>query len=72
MNLVELALAHPPEERHAYVESTCSGDTELLETVWKYVQDEQRMNGFLLEPLYFRIPHRKRCLPGVQCRAACR
>ena len=52
MNLVELALSRPQDEQRAYVESTCSGDIELLMTVWKYVQDEQRMNGFLLEPLY--------------------
>src|SRR5437660_193520 len=52
MNLVELALARPPEYREAYLRSACSSDPQLLKEVWKYVQWEERMNGFLLEPLY--------------------
>jgi tetratricopeptide (TPR) repeat protein len=52
MNLVELALARPPEYREAYLRSACSSDPQLFKEVWKYVQWEQRMNGFLLEPLY--------------------
>jgi tetratricopeptide (TPR) repeat protein/TolB-like protein len=52
MNLVELALARPEEQRQAYIESSCAGDAELFNHVWSYVQAEQRMNGFLLEPLY--------------------
>jgi eukaryotic-like serine/threonine-protein kinase len=52
MNLVDLALARPPEEREAYVQSVCGEDTELLTEVWNYVRWEQRMNGFLLDPLF--------------------
>lgn len=52
MGLLELALACTPDEREAYVQSVCAGDAELFSQVWTYVQWEQRMNGFLLEPLY--------------------
>ena len=52
MNLVELALARPASERTVYLQSACAGDTELLTRVWHYVEWEERMNGFLLDPLY--------------------
>ena len=52
MSLVELALARPREERHSYIESACGGDTELIGEVRKYVSREERMDGFLLDPLY--------------------
>jgi len=52
MNLVELALARPASERTVYLQSACAGDTELLTQVWHYVEWEERMNGFLLDPLY--------------------
>ncbi len=52
MNLVELALARPAGERAVYLQSACAGDTELLTQVWQYVEWEERMNGFLLDPLY--------------------
>jgi serine/threonine protein kinase len=52
MSLVELALARPADEREQYVRSACPNDSELFDQVWKYVQLEQRMNGFLLDPLY--------------------
>jgi serine/threonine protein kinase len=51
MSLVELALARAAGEREAYLRNACD-DSELFDQVWKYVQWEQRMNGFLLEPLY--------------------
>ncbi len=51
MNLVELALSRPREERQVYLQSVCAADTELLGAVWNYVQAEERMNGFLLDPL---------------------
>lgn len=51
MSLVELALARPAAEREAYVRGACAGNPELCERVWKYVQWEERMNGFLLDPL---------------------
>jgi serine/threonine protein kinase/tetratricopeptide (TPR) repeat protein len=52
MSIVELALACPPEERERYLHSACARDSGLFEEVWKYVLAEQRMNGFLLEPLF--------------------
>jgi tetratricopeptide (TPR) repeat protein len=51
MSLVERALARPIEEREAYLDSACSGDPELFSQVRSYVESEQRMHGFLLEPL---------------------
>ncbi len=52
MSLVEQALARPLDEREAYLESACAGNAELLGQVRSYVDSEQRMQGFLLEPLY--------------------
>jgi serine/threonine protein kinase len=52
MNLVELALGQPEQERRAYLQRACAGETELFEQAWEYVQWESRMQGFLLEPLY--------------------
>jgi eukaryotic-like serine/threonine-protein kinase len=52
MSLVELALARPPEDRERYLHSACARDSQLFEEVWRYVRAEQRMNGFLLDPLY--------------------
>src|SRR5881396_3545438 len=51
MGLVELALGRSPEEREAYLQSVCADNSELFARVWKYVQWEGRMNGFLLDPL---------------------
>jgi serine/threonine protein kinase len=51
MSLVELALAHPPKEREAYIRAVCAGDADLTAEVRKYVQWEERMGGFLLDPL---------------------
>jgi serine/threonine-protein kinase len=51
MSLVEQALAQPEGQRHAYLESACAGDRELLEQAWNYVRWDERMQGFLLEPL---------------------
>jgi serine/threonine protein kinase/tetratricopeptide (TPR) repeat protein len=51
MNLVELTLAVPAEEREAYLQKTCGHDPELFRLVWEYVQGQLRMNGFLLDPL---------------------
>jgi hypothetical protein len=52
MSLVELALARPCEEREDYLEGACLEDTELLAQVRGYVEWEERMNGFLLDPLF--------------------
>ena len=52
MSLVEAALAQPLRERKAYVQQACSDNTELFSQVWGYVESEERMNGFMLEPFY--------------------
>src|SRR5262245_54588963 len=51
MTLVEGALSRPESERKAYLESACTGDPDLLTQVWNYVEWEQRMGGFLLDPI---------------------
>ena len=52
MSLVEVTLAQPKPERERYLRSACAHDSELFNEVWKYVEWEERMNGFLLDPLY--------------------
>lgn len=51
MRLVETALARPPDEREKYLQSACADSTELLTQVRGYVAWEERMNGFLLDPV---------------------
>jgi serine/threonine protein kinase/tetratricopeptide (TPR) repeat protein len=51
MSLVDLALAQPPHERRSYLRTACNNDPELMESVWKYVESEERMAEFLLEPV---------------------
>ena len=52
MSLVDLALNHPVHQREAYLRSACGDDTQLFEETWTYVRWEERMQGFLLDPLY--------------------
>ena len=52
MNLVELTLAQPENQRESFLESACSGNADLFGQAWHYVQWEERMGGFLMEPLY--------------------
>jgi eukaryotic-like serine/threonine-protein kinase len=52
MNLVELAMSQPPETQETYVRTACAGDTELFTQVWDYVRWNNRMQDFLLEPLF--------------------
>jgi tetratricopeptide (TPR) repeat protein/TolB-like protein len=54
MSLVEMALARPPDDREAYLQSACAGNSELFGQVWNYVESEQRMKGFLSDPLFPR------------------
>jgi eukaryotic-like serine/threonine-protein kinase len=64
MNLVELALARAPEDRERYLYSACAHDSQLFEEVRKYVEWEERMNGFLLDPLYSAPPYKFTFEPG--------
>jgi serine/threonine protein kinase len=57
ISLVDLALACPAGEREAYLRGACARDGqpfdhELFAEAWRYVQWEERMGGFLLDPLY--------------------
>ncbi len=54
MSLVESALARPSHEREEYLRDACAGDTDLLTQVQSYVRSEERMNGFLLDPVFSR------------------
>lgn len=51
MNLVEDALARPADQREAFVRASCSGNTDLFDRVWNYVQWDERMNGFMVDPI---------------------
>lgn len=53
MTLVESALDRPPNEREGYLQSAC-GDSEILAEVRKRLEWEERMAGFLQEPLVAR------------------
>ena len=57
MSLVALALTQPADQREAYLRSACGSDTELFEQTWTYVQWEERMKGFLLDPLFSAIAY---------------
>jgi serine/threonine protein kinase len=52
MSLVERALGQPSQERESYVRGACAGDPALFEQVWNYVRWEERMKGFLVDPLF--------------------
>lgn len=54
MSLLEQALSQPPEVRRAFLEQQCGRDTETFDQVWAYVEQENRMAGFLLAPLIER------------------
>ena len=54
MGLVERALASPPDDTESFLREACGDDPALLQQVRSYVEWEQRMEGFLAEPLYPR------------------
>src|SRR5262245_29586149 len=64
MSLVESALAQPSESRHSYLRTACGNDPKLLSQVWRYVQSEERMQGFLQEPFYPATPPERPFNPG--------
>jgi len=51
MGLVEKALEKPSSNREAYLREACGDNSELFERVWHYIEWEERMHGFLLDPL---------------------
>jgi serine/threonine protein kinase len=50
MALVITALAQPPGEREAWLRRECGVDSQLFDQAREYVESEERMGGFLLEP----------------------
>src|SRR5271165_1262479 len=52
MTLVDLALAKPREQRESFLRQASSGDPDLFREAWSYVEWEDRMQGFLEEPLF--------------------
>ncbi len=64
MGLVEMALSSPPDKCESHHRAACAGDAQLFHDVWSYVQCEQRMNGFLLDPLCPRTPDGHLFQPG--------
>ncbi len=52
MSLVEQALSRPVEDREKYARQECGADSSLFDTVWQYVKWDERMKGFLVDPLY--------------------
>jgi eukaryotic-like serine/threonine-protein kinase len=51
MSLVERVLARPKNDRQVYLQNECGNDTHLFSQAWTYVQAEERMGSFLLDPL---------------------
>lgn len=52
MSLVELALAKPREQRERFLRDACAGEPELFTMAWSYVEWEDRMEGFMEQPLF--------------------
>ena len=65
MRLVERALQLPEADREGYVRNACGGDAALFKAVWNYVKWDERMNGFLLDPLYSLAPDESELEPGL-------
>ena len=51
MSLLAAALKRPAETRRLFLEKECQGDPELFEEVSEALEWEERMGGFLREPL---------------------
>jgi serine/threonine protein kinase/tetratricopeptide (TPR) repeat protein len=52
MSVVLEALRHPECERESFLRNACRGDPALFDEAWRMVEAEQRMQGFLLAPLF--------------------
>jgi eukaryotic-like serine/threonine-protein kinase len=50
MSLVDAALAQPPGEREDWLRRECGGDSRLFDQAREYIELEERMGAFLLEP----------------------
>ena len=56
MGLVEGALARPSAERVPWLRAECGPDTALFDEVLDLVQWEEKLGGFLAEPVVARLP----------------
>jgi hypothetical protein len=63
-SLVETALGCREDEREGYLRSACGSNLTLFNLAWKYVHSEERMKGFLLEPLYPLVEYDYPVEPG--------
>ena len=54
MKLVEEALRQPENERRHYLKQECGSQAGDFEAAWHYVEWEQKMQGFLLDPVIKR------------------
>jgi serine/threonine protein kinase len=64
LTLAESALARAAGDREPFLREACGPDTELFDQVWDYVRWEQRMDRFLLEPLFAPLPEEPPFEPG--------
>lgn len=64
MGLVDDALACPEHERKIFLHRACAADSELFAQAWHYVEAEERMQDFLLEPICPRALSEQLFAPG--------
>ena len=64
MSLVEQALSQPEADREKWVRAACGGDAVLIAAVWRYVEWDERMKGFLLRPIYSLMAEELELEPG--------
>lgn len=55
-SLFEAALERPPEQRHAYLNQACEGDSDLQGAVEQLLRDHEAAGSFLQHPLLNRGP----------------
>src|SRR5580692_4364912 len=65
MNLVDLALAKPRQERESFLREACAGEPDLFTQAWSYVEWEDRMEGFMEQPLFQPLSPEHPFQPGA-------
>ncbi len=69
MKLVEEALRHPEAERREFLKQECGSNAGDFEQALDYVEWEQRMQGFLLDPLIKRRMATSRWRRAICCKS---
>jgi tetratricopeptide (TPR) repeat protein/TolB-like protein len=65
MNLVDEVLGNPSTvDREAFARNLCGSDSLLFEKVWGYVQWDEHMKNFLVQPLYRLSSEEPQLEPG--------